>query len=84
MKLNLTKRWITHHQQEVTKEIYEGLEVEFYFPSDKSQIENPGYGKIQKDEDGFFIEWEDIGSTTRLDGSEYTEDILKDCGFRQI
>lgn len=80
MELELITRWKISHQRTENMELCEGLEIKYY-QRDYSRIENPSYGIVKKDNEGFFIEWEDCHSDTRIDGSEESKEILKYCGY---
>lgn len=81
MELALTKRWVVQHRKTETLEIKDGQEVEYYGVKNRS-INNPMIGTINSDENGFFIEWEDGASDTRIDGSDFSKEVLENCGFR--
>lgn len=80
MKLELTKRWIIRKQNVEEKELEEGIRVEYYGTRNR-KIENPMEGEIKKDEEGFYICWDDIDSNTQLDDSKETATVLKNCGW---
>ena len=77
MELTLTTRWIVHKCDQQTREITEGMAIEYY----GNGVDNSSSGAIKERDGYYFIEWEDISADTPIDGSEESNKILKDCGF---
>ena len=80
ISLELKKVWYERKQNIENKEIAEGIEIEYYGEKNR-MIHNPSRGEIKKDEQGFYIEWEDISTKTRIDNSEHSLEILSTCGW---
>jgi len=80
MEITLTKRWIEPKKLTETKEIKEGIEIEYYGTNNRN-IDDPSEGVIKVDAEGLYIEWDDTESITRLDGSEHTKAVLENCGW---
>jgi len=38
-------------------------------------------GIVKEDDEGLYIEWDDTETKTRLDDSELTRSVLKNCGW---
>lgn len=53
------------------------MSIEYYGNS----VANCSYGIILEKDGVFIIDWEDTPNQTILDGSEYSNKILKECGF---
>ena len=78
MELTLVRRYTISKAE--TKEIKKGIRI-LYYGNGAKWINTPSHGEIGEDENGFFIVWEDFDTNTPLDGSQYSNDILKMCGF---
>lgn len=78
--MELTKIWFEVKKHTESREIAEGLCLEWY--GEKGQYNrNPISGEIKKDDKGFYIEWEDISEKTRINDSEHSKEILNRCGW---
>lgn len=80
ISLELKTVWYQRKENIKNKEIAEGLEIKYY-GQEYRMIHNPSRGEIKKDEQGFYIEWEDISTKTRIDNSEHSLEILSTCGW---
>ena len=78
MQLELTNRWNEQHAEKCIRTVTVGDIIEYYGWNNHN-VDNPSEGIIKEDDIGFYIEWEDSVSDTRLDGSERSNDILKNC-----
>lgn len=77
MELTLTRRWVEHKSAEETKTIEPGVEIEYY---GTSKFINP-VGVVKEKDGKLVIEWHDYNIDTPLDGSDFSNNVLKDCAF---
>jgi len=80
MELTLTTRTVYVETVTKTQEVKEGMIISYYGKGNK-RIDNPSEGYVMRDFDGLYIEWDDSCTKTRLDGSDESNDILKNCGW---
>lgn len=80
MELKLTTIKYERKEIELSKKIKEGLKLEYYHNIYTSNT-NISKGVIKKDKKGFYIEWEDTYTITRVDGSQHSNEVLNKCGW---
>lgn len=76
--LELTKLTLEKDTKEIT--LCVGDPIVYYGISYRS-FNTPLYGEINKDKFGYYIKWDDGTEDTRIDGSKYSNNILKYCGW---
>jgi len=81
-KIKLTARWVVEHTLTNEFELKEGLEIEFYHKNNE-RIINPSTGTVFKDDNGFYIKWNDFNEDTRLNGDSHCMNVLKNCGYNR-
>jgi len=81
-ELTLTRMWRTYHNDIETKELEEGLVLEYYDAMNQL-IDDPHIGTIRKNEEHFYIEWKDGAEDTILNGSDLSTEILRNCGWKK-
>lgn len=80
MNITLTKRWRETKAFTETREVKEGVTIEYYHLNFR-RLDNPSEGYVMRDSEGLYIEWDDSCTKTRFDGSDKTNEILSNCGW---
>lgn len=77
-KLKLTQVSVIRKTE--TIDLYQGLII-YYYGNNYEWIDHPKEGVIEKSDSCFIIKWSDTTEPTKIDNSEFSNNILKKCGF---
>lgn len=80
MKIKLTRVMIVKTKDTQTFKVEDGLRIEYY-GDDYEHIDSPIPGIVREIDGEFLIVWSDGEESTKIDGSDFCDGILKKCGF---